>query len=136
MKMKKIIFSLAVLFLALPGFSQQPDPESRAKDLTKKMKEIIQFSDEQVKSVYDLNLDFVKKRREVFQNRTEDREAKKAKMTQINAEYDASLKKILNEDQFKKYLEEKENIKARRERQGQGSPAGQGRPAGPGAGRK
>lgn len=88
------------------------------------MKDIIQFSDEQEKKVYDLNLDYGKKRREAYQNRTEDRDAMREKTKIINEEYDASLKKILDEKQFKKYLEEKENIRARPPRAGEGRPTG------------
>jgi PBP1b-binding outer membrane lipoprotein LpoB len=123
MKMKKIIISIVVLILALPGFSQQADPEARAKELTKKMKEIIQFSDQQEKAVYNLNLDFGKKRGELRKNQKGDSDAIKEEMKKMSADYEASLKKILDEKQFKKYLEEKENIMARPSGQGKGRPA-------------
>ena len=130
--MKKILVSFLVLCLSVSTFAQQPgqsqgnrpDPETQSKELTKRMKEIIQFSDEQEKQVYDLNLEYAKKRRELFQNRTEDREAMREKMQAMNKEYDTALKNILSEQQFKKYLEEKETIRQRPPREGENSRPG------------
>lgn len=121
--MKRIILSLSVVLFSLsimaqPG--QRPDPETRAKERTKRMKEVIQFSDEQEKKVYDLNLEFTKKRRELFENRTGDREEMREKMDVLNKEYDEKLKKILDEKQFKKYEEEKDNLRQRPPRDGGG----------------
>ena len=125
--MKKIIISLFAVCLSFYSFGQQPgqgpgnrpDPETQAKEITKKMKEVIQFSDEQEKQVYELNLENAKKRRSLMQNRTEDREAMREKIQVLNSEYEASLKKILNEEQYKKWLEEKDNLRQRPPRDGE-----------------
>ncbi len=120
--MKKIIISIMAVCLSIYAIGQKPgvegktrpDAETRATELTKRMKDLIHFSDQQEAKVYDLNLQNLKNRREMMQNRTEDREAMKQKMKASEDEYEASLKKILDEKQFNTYLKEKQNLRQQR----------------------
>lgn len=115
--MKKILFSLGILSIVLSLSAQNPhkpfSPENYAKDQTIKMKELIGFSDAQEKLVYDLNYKFEQKRQKAIQNRNGDRKSMREQMLNLRDEYDESLKKILNEKQYLKYLEEKENLRKR-----------------------
>ena len=112
--MKHILTLLGALFIIINLSGQAPprDPETTAKERTKKMKELIQFSDEQETKVYDLNLDLAKKRQTAFENRTGDREEMRATMKNIQDEYETELKKVLDEKQYIKYLEEKDNLRS------------------------
>ncbi|HLW08260.1 MAG TPA: hypothetical protein VKY45_11935 [Marinilabiliaceae bacterium] len=129
--MRKIIFSLIAICLSLYVFGQEPetggrnwpDPETRATELTKKMKDLIQLSEKQEAKVYELNLQNIKKRQEMFQNRTEDREAMQKKMKASDDDYEASLKKVLDENQFSKYIEKKQEIRQRSRERRQSRPA-------------
>ena len=129
--MRKIFLSLMAICLSFYAFGQkpltpagkQPTAETQAKELTKKMKDIVQFSDQQEAKVYELNLQNINKRKEITKSANKDREVMKQKMEPLQKEYEASLKKILNEKQFSTYLKEKQNIMQRAPKEGQGKPA-------------
>lgn len=127
--LKSTILSSLFIGIFMTGFAQNPqarptvNPETNAKTQTKKMKEVISFDDKQEKKVYELNLDHAKKRNELIKTRESNRGQMRAKMDKLRAEYDAELKTILNKEQFKTYLKEKENLQRRpATRQGQNRP--------------
>ncbi len=127
--LKSTILSSLFIGIFMTGFAQNPqarptvNPETNAKTQTKKMKEVISFDDKQEKKVYELNLDHAKKRNELIKTRESNRGQMRTKMDKLRAEYDAELKTILNKEQFKTYLKEKENLQRRpTTRQGQNRP--------------
>lgn len=122
--MKKIGFLLfAILFgatisMAQPG-GQRMSTEERAKATTAELKEKLGLNKEQEKKVYDLNIESGKKMtamREDMQGGG-DREAMREKMTKMRDEQNKAMKKILTEDQYKKYekyLEERQSQRGQR----------------------
>ena len=127
--LKSTFLSSLFIGIFMTGFAQNPqarptvNPETNAKTQTKKMKEVISFDDKQEKKVYELNLDHAKKRNELIKTRESNRGNMREKMDKLRAEYDAELKTILNKEQFKTYLKEKENLQRRpTTRQGQNRP--------------
>ncbi len=127
--LKSALLSTLFVGIFMTGFTQNPqarpdvNPETSAKAQTKKMKEAISFDEKQEKKVYELNLDHAKKRNDLIKARESNRGQMREKMDNLRAEYDKELKTILNKEQFKTYLKEKENLQRRpTSRQGQNRP--------------
>lgn len=126
MKTKSILMVILLMSLSFSVVAQRnfqpPSAEESAKKLTEKMKVILALDEKQEKDVYDLNLEYAKKRRELFENRGDDREEMRLKMREINLEYDKELKELLTEEQYKKYIKEKENLFPRPQGNSNGRP--------------
>ena len=98
------------------GTGQRParerNPEDMAKNQTQRLKEQLNLSADQEKSVYDLNLSFAKRMAEA-------REAAAAtggrppmdSMRNWNQAREASMKKILTPEQFEKLQAEREKMR-------------------------
>ena len=111
------------------GNGQRParerNPEDMAKNQTQRLKEQLNLSADQEKSVYDLNLSFAKRMAEA-------REAAAAtggrppmdSMRNWNQEREASMKKIPTPEQFEKLQAEREKM---RQQMGDRRPGGGGR---------
>ena len=111
------------------GNGQRParerNPEDMAKNQTQRLKEQLNLSADQEKSVYDLNLSFAKRMAEA-------REAAAAtggrppmdSMRNWNQAREASMKKILTPEQFEKLQAEREKM---RQQMGDRRPGGGGR---------
>jgi Spy/CpxP family protein refolding chaperone len=110
------------------GNGQRParerNPEDMAKNQTQRLKEQLNLSADQEKSVYDLNLNFAKRMAEA-------REAAAASggrpqmdsMRSWNQAREASMKKILTPEQFEKLQAEREKM---RQQMGDRRPGGGG----------
>ncbi|MCI1647260.1 MAG: DUF4890 domain-containing protein [Bacteroides sp.] len=77
-------------------------PEERAKMLTEKIKEALSLNETQEKTVYDINLKYAKQNQEVMTS-DGDRAEKMEKMRSLQDAKNGELKKVLTEDQYKKY---------------------------------
>nr|PID69179.1 MAG: hypothetical protein CR989_03165 [Flavobacteriales bacterium] len=126
--MKKIILSGVLILFVLMAFAQEKaqqerrgkqfTPEQRATLLTKKMQLHLDLSSDQYKKLLTVNTDFLNKKQMAMGNRESDgREiSKEGKFDMLNAKMDAKIahqnevKKILNEEQFKKYLKMPKDI--------------------------
>lgn len=99
------------------GGQRDFDPEERAKETTKELKELLGLKADQEKKVYELNL---KSNKEMAAMRAEMQssgggfEGMREKMTKMREETDKEMKKILTEDQMKKYVKYQEERRARR----------------------
>lgn len=107
---------MLLIGITATGFSQnqqtrpEQDPETVAKNQTGQMKKNLALDAAQEKKVYELNLNHAKKRAEIKKEReTNPSGNTKEKMDALRADYDKNLKSVLNEAQYKKYLEGKEN---------------------------
>ncbi len=112
-----------------PGQPGQFNPEEIAKRQTREIGDAVGFTEGQEAKVYDLNLKFAKKRQELrsgvsFRDMSDQkRQEMREKMNAIDAEKDKEMKKILSEDQFRKYeVYRQERMQRMRERPGQRPP--------------
>lgn len=124
--MKKLFFLLfASLTISAVANAQQgggrggQNPEVIAQG----MKDSLQLSDIQVDSVKAIYQEFIPKQREIFMNQDMSREDKMAKLQEFSAALNARLKGVLNEEQYKKYMEMAERRRQRMQ-QGGGRPGG------------
>ncbi len=124
MKKSSLIIAVALIggilagnvSLRAQGNGQRParerNPEDMAKNQTQRLKEQLNLSAEQERSVYDLNLSFAKRMAEA-------REAAAASgsrppmdsMRSWNQAREASMKKILTPDQYEKLQAEREKMR-------------------------
>lgn len=122
--MKKFVFLVMAVLLGTT-FSmaqyggQRMTPEERAKQQTADLKEALGLNKDQEKKVYDLNLESGKKmqkmREEMGGNGFSDE--MREKMMTMREETNKEMKKILTDDQYKKY---EKYLEERRNRRGQG----------------
>jgi Spy/CpxP family protein refolding chaperone len=137
MKKSSLIIAVALIggilagnvSLRAQGNGQRParerNPEDMAKNQTQRLKEQLNLSAEQERSVYDLNLSFAKRMAEA-------REAAAASggrppmdsMRSWNQAREASMKKILTPEQYEKLQAEREKM---RQQNGDRRPGGGGR---------
>ncbi len=137
MKKSSLIIAVALIggilagnvSLRAQGNGQRParerNPEDMAKNQTQRLKDQLNLSAEQERSVYDLNLSFAKRMAEA-------REAAAASggrppmdsMRSWNQAREASMKKILTPDQSEKLQAEREKM---RQQMGDRRPGGGGR---------
>jgi len=107
-----VITGFLFLFLSISGasFAQGTRKEQAAKMLTDTMKTQLSLNDDQYKQVYDINLDFISKLSAAKQDAGV-KMAKFRKMKEADRDRDATMKKILTDDQFKSYQEHKQENK-------------------------
>lgn len=79
------------------GMRQMRSPEQRAQMLTDRMDKKLNLTDDQKKSVYDINLNTAQKINDAMQNH--DRGA----MRSIKQERDNTMQKVLTADQYQQY---------------------------------
>jgi periplasmic protein CpxP/Spy len=138
MTLPKFVMAAAIVTVSLFSMSQasaqgngqrparERDPEDMAKNQTQRLKDQLNLTTDQEKSVYDLNLSFAKRMAEA-------REAAAASggrppmdsMRSWNQAREASMKKILTPEQFEKLQAEREKMR----QQGDRRPGGGGRKA-------
>jgi hypothetical protein len=108
MKIRKtsafIIGGFLSLFLLITGssFAQDGSKEQKATALTDSMKTRLSMNDDQYRQVYAINLDFLTKVATVKED-SGGKMAKFKKLKGMDEERDASLKKVLTEQQFKDF---------------------------------
>ncbi len=87
-------------------------PEDRAKHLTEMMKETLSLTAAQEPKVSAINLKYAKKMEDV--RKVADTAVQHKSMQNLNKQKDGELKAVLTADQFKSYLKQVEEMKARR----------------------
>ncbi len=108
-----MMFVLSCLLVSTQLFAQEKQrktPEERASMLTDKMKKDLNLTDDQYKSVYDINLKYAKQNEEAFKNA----QSKDEKIKIIKASEEAKdqeLKGVLTDDQYTKYQLMKDQMK-------------------------
>ncbi len=96
-----------------PGMGRgNASPEDRAKHLTEMMKESLSLTAAQEPKVSAINLKYAKKIEEV--RKVADTAVQHKSMQNLNKQKDGELKAVLTADQFKSYLKQVEEMKARR----------------------
>lgn len=101
----------------------QGDREARAKQQKEELVKAIDLKKDQVKSFDKIYADYDKKRTDMMASMRDggDREGMREKMTKMNTEREAAIKKILSKDQVKKYEAYlKKQAEARQNRGGRG----------------
>lgn len=128
--MKRIgFFLLFVMIFATVTVAQNRgmgnfDPKERAKSQTDELTKVLDLNKDQQQKVLDLQLKSAEEMtamRQEMMNGGGDRDAMREKMTKSREELNAAMKKILTDDQYKKYekyLEERRNMRG-------GGPGGQ-----------
>jgi len=119
------VFVFATVTMAQNQGPRNFDPKEMAKRQTEELTKTLDLNKDQAKKVLELNTKMGEKRSTMFQemrNGGGDREAMREKMTKIQEEQNAEMKKILTEDQYKKY---EKYLEERRAQRGQGRPGGQ-----------
>lgn len=103
---------MALCLVSFASFSQQakPDPEARAKKISEKMKTELSLSDEQYTKVYDINLKYSQKMKDI---RTEegDRQSKMNSIRDLNKSKNDELKSVLSEEQMNKYRDMQKDMR-------------------------
>lgn len=87
-------------------------PEERAKRLTEMMKESLSLTTAQEPKVSAINLKYAKKMEDV--RKISDTAVQRKTAQNLNKQKDGELKTVLTADQFKEYLKQVEEMKARR----------------------
>jgi Na+-transporting NADH:ubiquinone oxidoreductase subunit NqrC len=96
----RLLLSL-FLFVSVAVFAQST-PEEKAKALTDRQKNQLTLTDDQYRKVYDINLDFINKLGAVKEDGG-GKMAKFRKLKELDKSRDASLQKVLTDEQFKKF---------------------------------
>ena len=114
--------NFALLLLAgclCSGFNvaaQHADPGTTSSTMTDKMKTALNLNEEQYSKVGAINLDFAKATA-TLRNEDGDRADKLSKLKELRQKREASLKDVLNEEQFRQFKEQqKENRNTMRSR--------------------
>ncbi len=108
----KAMTAVAAFVLAFTvSASAQDRSANGAQKLTDKMKTELTLNDDQYAKVLDINKSFSEKTAEARKASADRKETAKA-IKGFNEERDAKLKTVLTEDQFKKYVANKEAQKA------------------------
>lgn len=87
-------------------------PEERAKRLTEMMKESLSLTTAQEPKVSAINLKYAKKMEDV--RKISDTAVQRKTVQNLNKQKDGELKTVLTASQFKEYLKQVEEMKARR----------------------
>lgn len=106
----------AGLFAQQGGGMRNMDPEQSATRQVETMKEIIKLNDKEEAKVKEIFLGAAKEQKKEFDamGPDGDREAMRAKMTEMNKKRDSELEKVLGKERMEKYTKEME--KRRQER--------------------
>lgn len=117
-KLFVVVFVLAasITFAAAqPGGGQRMSPEERAKATTERLTNLLSLKEEQKTKIGAIELDLNKQMEAKRQSIQGDREAMRAAMQEIDKVRDEKYKAVLTADQFKKYLNDKEERRQRGE---------------------
>lgn len=110
-----LMFILSCLFVTTQLSAQEKQrmsPEERAKSMTEKMKTDLVLTDAQYQPVYDINLKYAQKNQEIMKG-SSSREEKMKAIKASNDEKDQELKGVLTDEQYTKYLKNKDEKKAK-----------------------
>ncbi|RXK82864.1 hypothetical protein [Filimonas effusa] len=125
--MKKMMVALVVLVALASGsaYAQRPgggggNPAQRKEMILKNLKDSVQLSDDKANKVADILEETSSKRREIFQDQSSDRDAKMAKMKELQEESNKKVKAILSEEEYVRYETYQKNQMGRMMRPGGG----------------
>lgn len=132
--MKKVLFICTMVLICSIGAFAQGNRGNNRANMQERMKERIENYVKELKLDTKKAAEFKKvltessekMQKEMASAResgNQDREAMREKMTKLNNERDAAVKKVLSADEYKKY---QEILKKEQEQRGQGRPGGQG----------
>ena len=129
MKMKLIGSFLMVsmlLFFTAFAHGDKLTPQEKAAKKTAWMKANLGLSDDQVKQVEPLNLEYAQKNYDLKNNQAISKEEKETQMKKNDDEKDAKLKTIFTPEQFKTYEAKKMEMKEEMKKQSEGGGAKNG----------
>ena len=116
------VFSLTTVTMAQDNGRRDFDPKEMAKRQTEELTKALGLTKDQQKKVLDLNNETAEKMTAMRGQRGEgDREAMREKMMKIREDEQKEMKKILNDNQYKKY---EKYLEERRSKRGHGGPGG------------
>jgi hypothetical protein len=131
--MKKLAVFALIVFLGTSmsmaqnrGGQRDFNPEDMAKRQTEELKEALGLDKAQEKKVYAINLKAGNEMKEIRDNAGGDRDVMREKMTKVRDDSNKELKKVLSEDQWKKYEKYQEERRGQRGQRGQGGQRGGG----------
>jgi len=102
------IMLIATVTLATAQQRQQMSAEERAKAQTERMEKLLTLTAVQKTKIQAIDLELSKEMTTLMQNNQGDREGMRAAMQTIDKKRDEKYKAVLTADQFKKYLDDKE----------------------------
>ena len=98
--MKKIfVVSFMLMFALMVSAQGRPNMDEMIAELKKELT----LTDQQLEKVKTIYTESMTKMRDQMESIGDDREKRRELMTKVSAERAESLKKVLNEEQFKKY---------------------------------
>jgi Spy/CpxP family protein refolding chaperone len=77
----------------------QRTPEERAKEMTARLKEELNLTDQQSEELYAIHLKYAEERKGVLDAGREEREAQRTEIKSINDKQKAEMKSVLTEEQ-------------------------------------
>ena len=80
----------------------QRTPEERAKEMTTRLKEELNLTDQQSDELYAIHLKYAEERKAVLEAGKEERESQRSEIKSINDKQKAEMKTVLTEEQVAK----------------------------------
>lgn len=114
-KLRGFIFILSFLAMATSGFAQNREasdktPEEKARMMTDKQKEKIDFSDAQEQQMFDINLKYAKEMEVIAKGGRS--MSTYRKLQDMSSRKDKEVKAVLDKDQFKVYSKQKKELRS------------------------
>ncbi|MDL2309505.1 hypothetical protein LJC39_00050 [Parabacteroides sp. OttesenSCG-928-B22] len=107
--MKKVLFICLLMVMGTVGMVAQQDMQARMKERVENHVKELKLEGEKAEKFKAIQNEFMGKMRTEMEAMRDggnfDRDAMMEKMTKMNEERDAAIKKILTEEEFKKYQE-------------------------------
>jgi len=121
--MKKL-FVISIMLVATVAFAtaqQRPNmtPEERTKAQVERVEKLLSLTADQKTKIQAIETELGKEMSAIREKNQGDRDAMRTAMQELDKKRDAKYKEVLTADQFKKYLEDKEQ-RQRERGQGQG----------------
>lgn len=119
--MKKFIAGLVIVISLVSGSAYAQgggqrgggDPAQRKARTVQMLKDSLQLSDDKANKVADIQEEFGPKRREIMMDQSADRDAKMAKMKELQDEMGKKVKTVLTADEYTKYEALQKNMMMR-----------------------
>lgn len=105
-----ILSSLLLFSQTLSAQEAKMSSEEMAQNLTEIMKEKLSLNDQQYTNIYSINLNYIKKNKEL-QNSSEGRMSKFRAFKSNQKAKDKELKSVLSNEQYNEYQQLKEKLK-------------------------
>jgi Spy/CpxP family protein refolding chaperone len=112
-----LMISFAAATAQQPGDRNFGTPEERVKIQTARLDSLLTLTADQKTKIEAVHLDLSKKTDAAFRNSQGSRENRRAEMEKLTAEREKHYKTILTDEQYKKYSDNRGQL---RERRGQG----------------